>query len=136
MEITYKVKQNDLKGEIKDFPIEVVQKMVEEQVHQGNKADVGVFQIDPSFCAESGGFDWTRTKEGDEFWNSVIGNVNFDVFFKKYPKKIDTQEVIPKFLLDRKRIEMLKEGMKRYLDTDKVIPVDWVAEYNELCSAK
>ena len=35
----YKVKKEDLIGEIKDFPIEVVQKMVDYQVEQGNKAD-------------------------------------------------------------------------------------------------
>lgn len=82
----YKVKQSDLKGQIKDFPIEIVQKMVSKQVHQGNKADVGVFQICTSSCVDNGGFDWARTKEGSGFWNSIITNINFDVFFKKYPK--------------------------------------------------
>ena len=42
--VMYKVKQSDLIGDIKGFPIEVVQKMVERQVEQGNKADVTVFQ--------------------------------------------------------------------------------------------
>ena len=32
-----KVEQSDLIGEIKDFPIEIVQAMVDEQVRQGNK---------------------------------------------------------------------------------------------------
>ena len=43
-EHAYIVKQEDLKGDIKDFPIEIVQKMVDEQVKQGNEADVTVFQ--------------------------------------------------------------------------------------------
>lgn len=34
----YIVKPEELKGEIKDFPIEVVQRMVDYQVEQGNKA--------------------------------------------------------------------------------------------------
>ena len=38
------VEQSDLIGAIKDFPIEVVQEMVNEQVRQGNNADVSVFQ--------------------------------------------------------------------------------------------
>lgn len=41
--MNYKVKESDLKGDIKDFPIEVVQAMVNEQVRQGNKADVAKF---------------------------------------------------------------------------------------------
>lgn len=39
-----KVKQSDLIGDIAGLPIEVVQKMCEEQVNQGNKFDVSVFQ--------------------------------------------------------------------------------------------
>ena len=40
----YKVKKEDLKGEIKDFPIEVVQRMVDCQLEQYNKACIGVLQ--------------------------------------------------------------------------------------------
>lgn len=40
----YTVEHSDLVGDIKDFPIEVVQKMVEMQQKQGNKPDVTVFQ--------------------------------------------------------------------------------------------
>ena len=39
-----KVEQSDFVGCLKGFPIEVVQEIVNEQVRQGNKADVGVFQ--------------------------------------------------------------------------------------------
>lgn len=41
--IWYKVKQSDLIGNIKEFPIEVVQKMVDEQIRQGNRPDVSIF---------------------------------------------------------------------------------------------
>ena len=80
--MNYKVKKEDLIGEIKDFPIEVVQKMIERQVEQGNEADVTVFQ---SNCW--GGFVWEDTDERTDFWVSVIGGGNFDIFFKRYPKK-------------------------------------------------
>jgi hypothetical protein len=82
----YKVKQSDLIGEVKDFPIEVIQKMLERQVEQGNKADVSIFQecnIEDLF---DGGFEWCETEEGDIFWNEVISWKNFDLFFKRYPK--------------------------------------------------
>ena len=83
----YKVKTEDLIGEIKGFPIEVVQKMVDYQVEQGNKADVKVFQE----CANAGyfkaGFIWCQTVEGMTFWEGVIYSNNFDLFFEKYPKE-------------------------------------------------
>ena len=58
--------------------------MVDEQVHQGNKADVEVFQLnsDAPICD---GFDWEKTSEGYNFWNDVIYHADFKLFFKKYP---------------------------------------------------
>ena len=84
----YKVKESDLKGQIKDFPIEVVQRMVECQVEQGNKADVGIFQICTYTAYDNGGFYWCKTKEGPNFWVDVIMNKRFDLFFEKYPKNL------------------------------------------------
>lgn len=83
----YKVKEEDLIGDIKDFPIEVVQKMVEEQVRQGNPADVSVFQLRITDGRYSGGFYWAKTTDGDAFWRRVIMEKNFDLFFDKYPKE-------------------------------------------------
>ena len=50
----YKVKKEDIIGEIKGSPIEVVQKMVDYQVEQGFKADVSVFNE----CKNSGYFKY------------------------------------------------------------------------------
>ena len=80
----YKVKQRDLIGEVKDFPIEVVQKMLERQVEQGYTEDIKAFQ-DYS-CSTFYGFDWSTSEEGHSFWDEVIFKKNFDLFFKKYPK--------------------------------------------------
>ena len=82
----YKVKKEDLIGEIKDFPIEVVQKMVDYQVEQGNKADITVFQIRNYASISLGGFSWSNTVEGFNFWDDVINDKEFDLFFNKYPK--------------------------------------------------
>lgn len=60
---TYKVKPEDLIGEIESFPIEIVQKMVDYQVAQGNKADVTVFQKSAIASRVDGGFNWSETKE-------------------------------------------------------------------------
>lgn len=78
----YIVKPEDLKGDIKDFPIEVVQKMVDYQVEQGHKANVEIFQKD-----KRDGFLWNRTSEGDSFWREVIINKVFNLFFKQYPRE-------------------------------------------------
>lgn len=82
----YKVTEEDLKGQLKSFPIEVVQKMVERQVEQGNKADVTVFQKNKCIGRVFKGLEWVETDEGIDFWNDVIRYENFDVFFEKYPK--------------------------------------------------
>ena len=87
MKAIFKVEQNDLVDGIKDFPIELVEKMIEEQVKQGNKADVEVFQKNATADAEDGGFDWDKTNDDVDFWQEVIGDSNFELFFKKYPNK-------------------------------------------------
>lgn len=83
----YQVKPEDLKGMIEGFPIEVVQKMVDCQVEQGNKADVTIFQKDYDTPEPFGGFNWDRSVEGYDFWYDVTSERNFDLFFKKYPTK-------------------------------------------------
>lgn len=81
------LEQSDLIGEIKDFPIEVVQEMVNEQLRQGNKADVGVFQEDYSADKNCGGFCWCDAFMGVDFWYEVLFHKRFDEFFQEYPKK-------------------------------------------------
>lgn len=83
MEVTEK----DLKGEIEGFPIEVVQKMIERQVEQGNKADVSIFTQFKIANQVNGGFTWSKTPEGADFWIDVIGEQKFKTFFEKYPIK-------------------------------------------------
>lgn len=86
--IWYKVKQSDLIGNIKEFPIEVVQKMVDEQIRQGNRPDVSIFSDRLlRLGSDHGGFSWHLTADGYDFWNCVINMGHFALFFEKYPKK-------------------------------------------------
>ena len=87
----YKVTKEDLKGQIGNFPIEVVQKMIERQVEQGNEADVTVFQTDRCNIVEHGGFDWDETIEGFTFWSKVADYKELEIFFQKYPKQVGTR---------------------------------------------
>lgn len=77
-----KVTQKHLKGDLKDFPIEVVEKMLENQLKHTGKEDINVF-ISNKF-AENNGFHWSTSEEGYDFWDKVIGKNQFDLFFKKY----------------------------------------------------
>lgn len=93
MKTIFKVEQSDLVGQIKDYPIEVVEKMIEEQVKQGNCPNVEVFQNNISADVSDGGFTWSQTDEDEDFWWDVIDGGNFDLFFEKYPKKNNTNLV-------------------------------------------
>jgi hypothetical protein len=74
----------EYKGELKGFPTEVVEKMLERQVEQGNRRDVSAFEKNRMMCI--GGFAWASSPEGHSFWEDVIKFKNFDTFFAKYPK--------------------------------------------------
>ena len=78
----YKVTEKDLIKKIKEFPIEVVQKMLEKQKIQEGYTDIHMLQNEP--CAT---FIWYITSEGHDFWKEVILNKDFNLFFKKYSKK-------------------------------------------------
>ena len=74
------------KGDIVDFPKEVIAKMLEKQVEQGNPLSILPFEQSNNRDKSYGGFNWDETSEGGEFWNNVIMNKDFNKFFNKYPK--------------------------------------------------
>lgn len=81
-----RITKADLVGSIEYFPIEVVQKMLDEQFLQGNKVSLKVFQKSASSDRSDGGFDWDNTRDGNMFWRDVIEG-DFDKFFRKYPQR-------------------------------------------------
>ena len=81
-----KVTIKDLIGDLENFPIEVVEKMLEYQYKQLGKIDIAVFQKDRTKCNNNGGFHWGTTIEGHEFWCDIIRRKNFDRFFERYAK--------------------------------------------------
>ena len=82
----YNLSEKDSIGDIEGFPIEIIEKMIDKQVSQGNPPNVKVFQERRNIEAWIKGFNWRSTSEGCEFWGKVVGGRNFDYFFKKYPK--------------------------------------------------
>ena len=81
-----KVTTKDLIGDLKNFPIEVVEKMLQKQYKQVNKKDISVFQDYRFTDKQNGGFRWEDTIEGHDFWEKVLRYKKFDVFFERYPK--------------------------------------------------
>ena len=67
-----KVTAADLKGEIKNFPLHVVQAMCDEQVRQGNPFSPAVFQSQREADLTHGGFDWLQSELGQETWDAII----------------------------------------------------------------
>lgn len=88
----YIIQPEDLKGDITGFPIQVVQRMVDYQGEQGYKYDVTVFQKCKN-AGIDGGFDWGVTIEGYDFWNKVIFDKDFNLFFQLYPKDAEKKKV-------------------------------------------
>ena len=70
----------------KDLPVEIQEKMLDEQVRQGNKRDAEVFEINIWANHRLGGFTWNESVEGYDFWEEIIQHRNLAVFYKKYPK--------------------------------------------------
>ena len=77
----YGISEKDMIGQIKDFPVGIVVRMMEERELQYSDADIKVFQLELT-----GGFAWTETEDGWDFWNLVIRRRNFDLFFKEHPE--------------------------------------------------
>jgi hypothetical protein len=83
---------SNYKGDLKGFPPEVVEWMLDQQEAQGNKRDVSVFEKDRFVDNNSGGFTWYDTKEEGIFCTKVIRDRNFTLFFEKHPKKTPEPE--------------------------------------------
>ena len=82
----YGITENDMIDDLEGFPVGVVVRMMEEQEAQGNESDVAVFQEDNEADTLIDGFDWDATEARSDFWCDVIGNKNFNRFFKRYPE--------------------------------------------------
>lgn len=75
-------------GQLEGFPQEIVEKMLEEQVRQGNKRDVTVFEKNIFASKRNNGFDHGTAVF--ENWYKVKEHRDFDLFYAKYPKKDKT----------------------------------------------
>jgi hypothetical protein len=99
--------------QFKNLPVEIQEKMLDEQERQGNKRDAKVFEVKTSAALRKGGFSWDESIEGYSFWEEIILNANFAVFYKKYPKR-PLLKVIPlhvKILDSKALLEKIAEKL-------------------------
>ena len=78
----FKVKKKHLTGEIADFPLRVVQAMVDEQVRQGNPADPSVFSVKRTAGKADGGFNWYESLLGWDAWVKIMSWEHFHLIPK------------------------------------------------------
>lgn len=85
------------KGKISHLPLIAIDRMIHEQVKQGNYANVKVFEADAKATARFGGFWWHKTGFQD-VWVELFTKNNLYPFMARYGdshiNKIEFKEVI------------------------------------------
>lgn len=85
---TLKINKSDIYGEIKGFPLEVVQMMValtiKEECVDAEEA-LKVLSRNPW-----SGFTWSETSEGNTFWYNVIDRHEWWRFYERYPADLSS----------------------------------------------
>lgn len=84
MKTKFFVETSDLHGDLLDMPVQVVTKMLERMYDENNYVDIDLMRHNVTSCAV---FNWEVSPEGDDFWNEVINERNYDVFFERYPDR-------------------------------------------------
>lgn len=83
METMLKVNKDDIYGEIKGFPLEVVHKMIEltmKEEHTNVEEALKILRNNPWSR-----FTWSETNEGTNFWHKVINRHEWWKFYERYP---------------------------------------------------
>ena len=66
-----------------EFPTEIKDEMIRRSTSKSPVA----FVLCEHAGASNGGFDWSETSEGHDFWSEIIGDHNFDLFYKHFNTK-------------------------------------------------
>lgn len=113
-EIDFDLKNYIKTGLIHDFPKDILEKMMQNQMNQGNPADATVFEEKRDKQLDDGGFNWKDTPEGENFWFQVIVSKNFQMFFDRYPE-VKYPAVDPNLSVEQLR-EMERRQLQEYVD--------------------
>ena len=94
--------------QFKDLPVEIQQRMLDEQVRQGYPRNAKEFEE-----GVTGGFIWSKSVDGCAFWKKILLNGDFTEFYEKYPKR-PLLKVIPlhvKILNSKALLEEIAEKL-------------------------
>lgn len=109
----------------KDLPIEIQQRMLDEQVRQGYPRNASMFEE-----GVTGGFAWSKSVDGCAFWKKILLDGNLAVFYEKYPKR-PLLKVIPlhiKILDSKGLLEVIAETLlTKWHDEGRPakVEIDW-----------
>jgi len=90
------------RGQIEGMPYAILNKMLDEQVRQGNEEGIQPFIKNRLANKAEGGFDYSVTPNGYSFWSLVLQEENYEFFFEIYPEllpeegveEVSTEEVV------------------------------------------
>lgn len=98
-----------------ELPFEIQEKMLENQMLQGNNRNLDVFRQSPDAAKDQGGFDWHESVEENRlqkpFWAHVLWHNKHYLFYEEYPKGY-SNFVVPKawyVVVTEKNKEMLEK---------------------------
>ena len=69
------------KGMLEGRPEFFVRALLDEQVKQGNKENVSVFERNIKASKRDGGFDYEQTEQKTWFWTRVVANEKYNMLF-------------------------------------------------------
>lgn len=89
-------------GQIAGIPSAIYLKILDEQERQGNKKAYEPFMENRMANKSEGGFDYSSSKDGYDFWQRVLEEEDFENFFFRYPEllpkkgaeEVSTEEVV------------------------------------------
>lgn len=104
------------KGDVSSYPLFLIDMMVEEQVAQGNKANVEVFEKNRYSTQAAGGFDFEKSIYGPDFWHTVITFENISAGLQLLKSRIEEDDVKVKTVKTIPTKSLIKHNIKTMLN--------------------
>lgn len=79
--------------QVEGMPYAILNKMLDEQVRQGNEESIKPFVKNRLANKAEGGFDYSLTTNGYSFWSRVLEQEDYKWFFDVYPELLPKKDV-------------------------------------------
>lgn len=108
------------------LPLEIQERMLLEQEKQGNGRNPDTFRKNIRSGVSDEGFTWEETEDGFDFWEDILVERYFDVFFEKYPKE---EELLKKDTKTYPRIMEVSDSENFYNPQIRVVFMEKNGKY-------